>query len=99
MSAAEGRRAVVTGGGRGIGAAVARALAASGCRVMVTARSEGEVEAVAVGLREQGHVAAHATCDVTSEADVVRPRGPDFEVIVRVGLAQWRALASVPAGR
>lgn len=33
------------------------------------------------------------------EADVVRPRGPDFEVIVRVGLAQWRALASVPAGR
>ena len=28
------------------------------------------------------------------EADVVRPRGSDFEVVARVGLAQWRGLAS-----
>ena len=28
------------------------------------------------------------------EADVVRPRGSDFEVVARVGLAQWRALAA-----
>ena len=33
------------------------------------------------------------------EGDVVRPRGADFEVVARVGLAQWRDLASVPAGR
>jgi hypothetical protein len=33
------------------------------------------------------------------EADVLRPRGADFEVVARVGLAQWRALAAVPAGR
>lgn len=33
------------------------------------------------------------------EADVLRPRGADFEVLARVGLAQWRALAAVPAGR
>jgi phosphohistidine phosphatase SixA len=33
------------------------------------------------------------------EADVVRPRGSDFEVVARVGLKQWRALASAPAGR
>jgi hypothetical protein len=33
------------------------------------------------------------------EADVVRPRGADFEVLARVGLKQWRDLAAVPAGR
>lgn len=33
------------------------------------------------------------------EADVLRPLGVDFEVVARVGLAQWRALAAVPAGR
>jgi len=33
------------------------------------------------------------------EADVVRPRGDDFEVLARVGLKQWRDLAALPAGR
>lgn len=33
------------------------------------------------------------------EADVVRPRGADFEVVARVGLKQWRDLAGAPAGR
>jgi phosphohistidine phosphatase SixA len=33
------------------------------------------------------------------EADVVRPRGADFEVLARVDLEQWHALAAVPAGR
>jgi phosphohistidine phosphatase SixA len=33
------------------------------------------------------------------EADVLRPRGPDFEVVARIGLKQWRDLASAPAGR
>lgn len=30
------------------------------------------------------------------EADVVRPRGADFEVVARVGLTQWRELAAAP---
>jgi phosphohistidine phosphatase SixA len=33
------------------------------------------------------------------EADVLRPRGSDFEVLARVGLKQWRELAPVPANR
>jgi 3-oxoacyl-[acyl-carrier protein] reductase len=40
-------RALVTGGGRGIGAGIARALASDGWDVVVGARSRGEVEAVA----------------------------------------------------
>ncbi len=33
------------------------------------------------------------------EADVVRPRGADFELVARVGLWQWRELAAPPAHR
>lgn len=65
-----GRGAVVTGGGRGIGAAAARTLAEAGAAVVVAARTREEVEAVAADLRERGHEAAAAVCDVTDEASV-----------------------------
>jgi len=42
--------AVVTGGGRGIGAATARVLAADGWDVVVTARSQGQIDAVAAEI-------------------------------------------------
>ena len=41
-----GRVAVVTGGGRGIGESVARALARAGARVIVAARTETEIDAL-----------------------------------------------------
>jgi NAD(P)-dependent dehydrogenase (short-subunit alcohol dehydrogenase family) len=65
-----GRRAVITGGGRGIGAAVARALADQGVGVLVAARSRAEVEGVANALRAQGHRAGAATADVTRPESV-----------------------------
>ncbi len=65
-----GRSAVVTGGGRGIGAAVARALAEAGAAVMVAARTAAEVEAVAAELSAAGHRAFAAVCDVTDPESV-----------------------------
>ncbi len=65
-----GKRAVVTGGGRGIGAAVAEALAASGVPVVVTARTAAEIDAVADGLRARGRAAFAVTCDVTDPDSV-----------------------------
>jgi len=47
-----GKRAVITGGGRGIGKAVARYLAEDGAAVVVTARSTDQIEQVARFIRE-----------------------------------------------
>lgn len=60
-----GRGALVTGGGRGIGAATARSLAERGHRVVVAARGGEEIEAVAAELRDGGGEAWAHACDVT----------------------------------
>ncbi len=67
-----GRGAVVTGGGRGIGAAVAEALAEAGARVVVSARSAEEIEAVAARLRGRGFEVEAVPCDVADPAAIER---------------------------
>jgi len=62
-----GQIALVTGGGRGIGAGIARELAAAGARVAVAARTRSQVESVA---DEIGGLALEA--DVSSREDVER---------------------------
>ncbi|HSB60955.1 MAG TPA: SDR family oxidoreductase [Vicinamibacteria bacterium] len=66
-----GRRALVTGGGRGIGRAAALALAGAGADVAVAARTSAEVEAVAAEARGRGVRGAALTADV-GRADEVR---------------------------
>jgi NAD(P)-dependent dehydrogenase (short-subunit alcohol dehydrogenase family) len=63
----EGQVVLITGGGRGIGADIARELAGAGAKVAVSARSKDEVEAVA---EEVGGIAIIA--DVTKAEDVER---------------------------
>ena len=65
-----GRTALVTGGGRGAGAAIAARLAAHGAAVIVAARTREEVDRVAAALRATGAHASAATCDVSSEQSV-----------------------------
>lgn len=67
-----GRRALVTGGGRGIGRAVALDLARAGAHVAVSSRTQGEVEAVAAEARALGVRATALVADVSSSEEVAK---------------------------
>jgi NAD(P)-dependent dehydrogenase (short-subunit alcohol dehydrogenase family) len=67
-----GRRAVVTGAGRGIGRAIAGHLAAAGAAVVVAARTESEIEQAAEQIRAAGGHADPIACDITDDASVAR---------------------------
>jgi NAD(P)-dependent dehydrogenase (short-subunit alcohol dehydrogenase family) len=63
--------AIVTGGGRGIGRAIADALAGAGAQVAVIARSRDELQKTVTDITGRGGKAAAFPCDVT-EADAIR---------------------------
>lgn len=80
----EGKRALVTGAGRGIGRGITAALARAGATVTLVARTRAEIEGTAALLRTEGHQADAAVLDV-SDLDAVdaffRSR-PAFQVLV-----------------
>ena len=67
-----GQTAIVTGAGRGIGAACARALAAAGADVALLARTQAELDTVAADVRQLGRQAWVIVCDITDPAQVDR---------------------------
>jgi NAD(P)-dependent dehydrogenase (short-subunit alcohol dehydrogenase family) len=92
----QGRHALVTGGGRGIGAAIAGALAAAGARVTLLGRTTAELEKTAAAL--PGGARA-VTADVTDARQVerafaaARDAGGEISILVNnAGLAKSRPL-------
>ncbi|MFL5040734.1 MAG: SDR family NAD(P)-dependent oxidoreductase [Xanthobacteraceae bacterium] len=80
----DGKRALVTGGGRGIGLAAASALAAAGAHVTLAARTLSDIEAAAAAIRARGEQADALALDVTDLAsvrDAVAHAAP-FEILV-----------------
>jgi NAD(P)-dependent dehydrogenase (short-subunit alcohol dehydrogenase family) len=61
----DGKRALITGGGRGIGLAAAGVLAEAGAHVTVAARTEKEISEVADAIRKRGQQAEALVLDVT----------------------------------
>ncbi|MEM9247637.1 MAG: SDR family oxidoreductase [Pseudomonadota bacterium] len=79
-----GRRALVTGASRGIGLGAAVALAQAGAHVVLSARGAAGLDAAVAAMRQAGHAAEAAVCDVSDVAAVeamVAARGP-FDVLV-----------------
>ncbi len=80
----DGKRALVTGAGRGIGLAAASALADAGAHVTLAARTVSEIEEAAEAIRARGQQAEALTLDVTDIAAVraaLSQRAP-FQVLV-----------------
>jgi NAD(P)-dependent dehydrogenase (short-subunit alcohol dehydrogenase family) len=97
-----GRTALVTGGGRGIGAMIAEGLAAAGARVLLAARSEDEVTATADRLGAlgpcEGIVAdLSSTAGVTALVDEVAGRTDRLDILVNnAGAWSFAAIDAVP---
>ena len=87
----EGRTAFVTGGGTGIGAAIALALAEQGAEVTITGRREGPLQEVAT----KSDRIRCAVMDVTSETsvvDTIAAAGPIDIMVANAGLAETMPL-------
>ena len=84
----DGRRALVTGAGRGIGLAAAAALAQAGAEVVLAARSGTEVEDAAAAIRAEGGAASALVLDVTdidATARAIEAAGPFHALVNNAG--------------
>ncbi len=97
MGLLDHRHALITGGGSGIGAAIARALAGAGAAVSLAGRRKAPLDAVAASLPKASAIVA----DITKESDCAamvtaarKAHGPIDIVIANAGMA-----ASAPAAK
>jgi NAD(P)-dependent dehydrogenase (short-subunit alcohol dehydrogenase family) len=94
----DGKTALITGAGRGIGAAAAAVYAQAGAAVTLCARTSSEVEALAQEIREAGFQAEAFTLDVTDLAAVRREiaqRGPFDILLNNAGANRIRVITDI----
>ncbi len=97
-----GKNAIITGAGRGIGRAIAETFAAQGCNIAALARSKDEIEETASIVRDLGVRAEALVCDVTREDSVSQAfaaaesaLGPIDILVNNAGMARFKPFADL----
>ncbi|WP_067814684.1 SDR family NAD(P)-dependent oxidoreductase [Nocardia inohanensis] len=94
----KGKRALITGGSRGIGLAIAKTLLAEGASVSICARDAEALDAVATQLSAQGGTVFHQALDVADAAALTAFVGETAEALGGVDIVVANASASVGEG-
>lgn len=94
-----GKTAIVTGGGKGIGKAIALALANEGAKLVVVARTQADIEEVAQQIRASGGDAIAVKADVSNEEDVARMAGEATRRFQRLDILVNNAAITLPYRR
>ena len=82
----KGKTAIITGGGRGIGKAVALGFAQEGAQVTIAARTEKEINELADEIQNNGGQSLATVCDITSEEDVINMVNATLEKFVKIDI-------------
>lgn len=95
----DGRVALITGGGRGIGAATAEVFAKAGARILIANRSGAAGEVVATRIRDAGGTAHSMKCDIsvchearTAVHHAVERYGSLDIIVHNAGICPWKTL-------
>jgi NAD(P)-dependent dehydrogenase (short-subunit alcohol dehydrogenase family) len=103
MKDLEGKVVLVTGGGSGIGRAIALAFAAEKSRVALTGRTQATLDTVAEEIRRTGAEAFPRICDVTQKTQIERLKqeissrfGPVQVLVNNVGIAPAAGFLEMP---
>lgn len=98
----QGKHALITGGGRGIGRAIAEAFSAQGCRITVLARTQREIDETAARIQAAGGEALAVCGDVTDPVSVdgafTRAEaafGPVDILVNNAGMARFKPFAEL----
>jgi NAD(P)-dependent dehydrogenase (short-subunit alcohol dehydrogenase family) len=98
MGALDGKHALITGGGSGIGAAIARTLALAGAAVSIASRRAGPLEEVAAELPRAKAIVADVTSETDCDAMAAAARaahGPIDMLIANAGAAESAPAAKI----
>ncbi len=98
MGLLDDKVAFVSGAGRGIGAAAARLFAREGARVLLTARTEAELQAVTGEIRAAGGTAACVVCDLADPPSVQAAVDEAVTLFGRLDVAFNNGAAIQPPG-
>jgi NAD(P)-dependent dehydrogenase (short-subunit alcohol dehydrogenase family) len=93
----DGKRALITGAGRGIGLEAAGALADAGAHVTLAARTAGEIEAAAAGIRARGHALVLDVTDLAAVEAAIAAAEPFNILVNNAGTNRPKPLLEVTA--